>query len=504
MIDRNDAMEAKFTLESERGGIVEEPPFRILVLGDWSGDAERRPVEERTPIEIDRDNFDATIARLRVRLDLEMEGGMVLPIDFADLDDFHPDQIFRRVPAFSELRDLRKRLKSPDDFHQAAREVRDRMDVKDERVDTSAPEVAPSADEPPGEGDLLDAILTKPSGGAAAPKPGISTDLGHLVNDLVRPYLVSVDENEQSQMLAAVDAATSDLMRGILHDLRFQELEAAWRGLFFLVRRTETSPELKIHLYDISKSALTDNLKSISSLQDSLLYRHLIRDAIETPGGEPWAVTLGNYAFEPNVEDIASLIRISKLSAAANAPFISHIRPDVFGVSSLASHPDPADWNLSAETDEGKLWSALRGQAEAEFLGMCIPRFLSRLPYGAETDPVESFDFEEFADSTEHDHYLWSNPCFAAGQLLAESFSAYGWKMGKALRQDIEGLPIHVYKEDTETVYKPCSEVLLTQNACERLMEYGLMPLVSYKNTDKVKLARFQSVADTALRGMWS
>jgi type VI secretion system protein ImpC len=56
-----------------------------------------------------------------------------------------------------------------------------------------------------------------------------------------------------------------------------------------------------------------------------------------------------------------------------------------------------------------------------------------------------------------------------------------------------------------EKIYQPCAEVLITQAAAERLMEHGLMPLISYKNTDHVKLGRFQSIADpvTALRGRW-
>ena len=114
------------------------------------------------------------------------------------------------------------------------------------------------------------------------------------------------------------------------------------------------------------------------------------------------------------------------------------------------------------------------------------------------------FDFEELDGLPEHDNYLWANGCFAAGQLLAESFAASRWDMGRALQQDIEGLPVHVYKDGTETVYKPCGEVLLNDNAMQKLMDFGFMPLVTYKNSDRVKLARFHSIADTALKGMWN
>jgi len=201
---------------------------------------------------------------------------------------------------------------------------------------------------------------------------------------------------------------------------------------------------------------------------------------------------------------VATLMRVSKIASSANAPFVSHMRPEVVGVNSLAKKNNVRDWDLSGESDAGKLWAALCAQTDSQYLGMTIPRFLARLPYGSETEPLESFSFEEFDGAPVHDQYVWSNTAFIAAQLLAHSYSAYGWEMGRAIKQDVEGLPVHIYKEETETVYKPCGEVLLTEDACNKLIAHGLMPLVSYKNTDRVKLARFQSISDTALKGMWT
>jgi type VI secretion system protein ImpC len=199
-------------------------------------------------------------------------------------------------------------------------------------------------------------------------------------------------------------------------------------------------------------------------------------------------------------------MRIAKISAAADAPFISHMRPDVLGVKSLEKESDPSNWKLSGDDERTKLWTLLRAMPEAEYLGMTIPRFLSRLPYGRESEPLERFQFEEFDDVPKHDDYVWSNSCFVAALLLAQSFAANGWEMDQQFIQDVERLPMHVYKLDGETVFQPCAEVLLTQTGCEIMMEHGLMPLVSYKNTDHVKLARFQSISDpiTGLRGRWS
>ncbi len=491
----SDDLDTAVTLESSRTGIVEEPPFHILVLGDWSGDGEKRDLEDRRLIEIDRDEFDRVLANLKVRIELGFDDSTILPLEFAELDDFHPDAIFRKVSMFSELRDLREKLKNEDTFYSAARDVRERFNLRRESAAPDADIVEVPAD------DLLGAILSQPSGGAPAPKPRTSSDLGNLISDLVRPHLVSVDEDEQSAMLRAVDEATSGLMRKILHHKKFQELEAAWRGLYFLVRRTETSSDLKIFILDISKNELAADLKSAGNLEETVLYRLLVKDAYE---GDPWAVVVGNYGFLPDVDNIATLMRVSKVSSVAKAPFISHMRPDILGVHSLFEKSDVRDWQLSTDSDAGKLWAALRDQTDSAYLGMTIPRFLARLPYGADTEPLETFNFEEFAEAPVHDEYCWSNTVFIATQLLGESFSAYGWEMGRALKQDVEDLPVHIYKDGTETVYKPCGEVLLTEDACNKLMNHGLMPLVSFKNTDRVKLARFQSIADTKLKGRWT
>jgi type VI secretion system protein ImpC len=497
---------AEFTLEDNKSGVIEEPSFRMLFLGDWSGDATGDKGNIRRPFEIDRDNFDETIGRLGVGLDVDV-GGQILEMEFKALDDFHPDQIYRRVPLFDEFRDLRRRLNAEGTYYEAAREVRAMLGPTEAKTGSDAA-VQVDAGHVPADNpvDLLDAILSHPEGGEPPPTPRVSSELSHLIKELVRPHLTFVDEAEQSDMLAAVDAATAGLMRGILHNRKFQALEAAWRGLFFVARHVETSADLKMFILDVSKEEFIEELKSAENLSGTELYRILVTEAVENPGGEPWAAVFGNYAFSPDVDDVAALMRVSKICAAAGAPFVSQMRPDLLGINSMADDPESKTWKISNETDAGKLWTLLRGQAESGFLGMVTPRFLARLPYGSRTEPLEAFSFEEFTDEPVHYEYVWSNSCFAVARLLAESYSSYGWEMGRALKRDIEGLPLHVYDKGAETVFTPCSEVCLTDHACERLLDYGLMPLVTYKNSDHVQLVRFQSVADpvTALKGRWN
>ncbi|HMQ03526.1 MAG TPA: type VI secretion system contractile sheath large subunit [Pyrinomonadaceae bacterium] len=489
-------LETEVTLGSEKGGVIDEPIFQLLILGNWAGEGSRHSLDRRRPIEIDRDNFDDVIKGLGVRLHLNI-GESRIDLTFNSIDDFHPDEIYRNVPLFAELRDLRKRLRNADTFNSAAREVRewsesDRLEGNEKGEDPAA---EPGSFVPD---NLLDSILSKPEGGGAAPKPAVSDDLSRLVGKIVRPHLVSVDEDEQTEMLRAVDEATSSLMRALLHDRSFRELESAWRGLFFMVRRTDTSSDLRLFILDVLKDELSEDLRSDDGSQ-------VVGRIASGRNEDPFAAVFGNFAFEPTVDDVAALIRLAQASARLKTPFVSHLKPDVFGIQTFVDHTDPEAWDLSGESSEGKLWNAMTEISETRYLGLAMPRFLVRLPFGAETEPLETFSFEEFTETFSHEDYLWANPVFAVAQMLAQTYTECGWDFGNRFVQDMDGLPLHVYKRDGETIYLPCSEVQLSQNAADVLAEQGIMPLVSFKNADQIRLVRFRSVcrSEPSLAGRW-
>ncbi len=506
-------LETKVTLENTATPIPEDEIFRILLLGDWSGRenrANQTDLPQAQPLIVDRDNFDDVMKKLDVRLDLEFQGneGNILSLNFSEIDDFHPDNIFQQIPLFSELRDLRRKLLKPDSFEEAASEVRSWFTTTDNQANETVETQPASEINQPVPDNLLDQILSQPTESSSVSKnPSVaSSELSSFIREIVQPHLVKTDRVEQSKLLAVIDEVTSDFMRKILYHPQFRALESAWRGLYFLVRRVETDVDLKLLILDISKNEISDNLKSVKNLTDSILYKWLVKDASGTLGGEPWTAVCGNYNFGLNLVDIATLIRLGKISTVANAPFISHIKPVMLGITSLAANPDPRDWQIAADSTEIKLWETLRGLPEAEYIGLAIPRFLARLPYGAETDPTETFAFEELESFDNHEQYLWANPSFVCAMLLANSFSNSGWEMGESFLTKVDGLPTHLYQADGETKTKPCAEVVLTENACERLLEQGLMPLLSYRNSDLVRLARFQSIASPlkSLSGRWS
>ena len=507
MFPSDSSLETKFTFESAAQPLPEESPFHILLVGNWSG-KENSDAPLSKPIVIDRDNFEEVMAKFNVHLDIAIDndGQNHLSLSFNELDDFHPDSIFRRVSLFSELRDLRRRLLSENTFNEAAREVHSWFDEKQIPPSEPVKEIVSQIEVSNVDSEnLLDNILSQTIGETQA-KAVHSTELNKLLNNIVKPFIIQTDENEQAQLLKVLDDATSDLMRSILHHPKFQELESAWRGVYLLVRKIETDVDLKIFLLDLSKDELTANLKNSNNLIDTEIYKRLVKDTIEIPGCESWAVVCGNYSFGANIDDIAALIRISQISEIANAPFISNVLPEIFGIPSLASAPSSTDWSSSGNLNDRKFWTTLRSLPESGFLGFATPRFLTRLPYGRDTNPTETFSFEEFKDISEHDNYLWSNPSFICALLLAQTYRKFGWEISRNFQQSLSDLPMHIYQEDDETKTKPCAEILMTEITFQKLLDEGLMPLISYKNSDRIQLGGFQSVSssDNKLKGKWS
>lgn len=487
-----------------------ETPFRIAILGDFSGRTNRgvsdaKAIGKRRAVLVDRDNFDEVLSRSGAEIQLPMGEGGSLRLRFSDLDDFHPDRVFQNLEVFGKLRDLRTRLQNPATFQETAKELglRSSDPAAPPRKPDASPVVAPSAARL-ASGSLLDEMIEQTESRVVTDRPRRPSDEVHdFAQRVVAQHLVSTPDPRQPETLAVIDRAVGSLMRAVLHNPDFQALEAIWRATFFLVRQLETGSQLKLYLIDISRQELATDLSSTTDLRNTGIYRLLVEESVETPGAEPWTIVVGNYTFGPGDEDAALLSQMAKIAHGAGAPFLAEASAHLLGCSSLASTPHPREWNAPEKLARG--WADLRYLRESEAVGLTLPRFLLRLPYGKKTSPTESFDFEEFPDLPIHEDYLWGNPAFAVALLLGQSFSESGWGMRPGTAAAIERLPVHIYRRDGEPESKPCAEVLLTEDAAERIVEVGLMPLVSFRDRDLVRLGRFQSIADPPrpLAGRW-
>lgn len=504
----DESLESKVTLETESTPLPEDLPFNILMIGDWGGssDFSSKPLSARKFVEIDRDEFDDVMRKITPQVNLKFDGSAnnSLRLTFESLDDFHPDSIFQRISLFSDLRSIRQKLKKSDTFDEAAREVRSwySTPAKELQDDVSTSEPSVSSFE---SGNLLDQILDNKPIDNLNRQNVSKSPLSEFIGNIIAPHIVKTDFEEQSKLLAIVDEVISDLMRNILHHRDFQQLESAWRGLYFLVKRVETDNKLKIFFAQMTKEELLGNLSAVNSLSDSQFYKWMVEDEISSVQTKHWAVACGNYEFGVNIEDAAALMRIAKIAEAAKCPFISQVGTEIFGVSSFAHSFDNNAWKISQETSAYKLWSALRAIPESGYLAMSLPRFLGRLPYGEQTEPTESFSFEEFKDAPEHAHYLWLNPSFASVYGLAKQFSLNEWDIDQNNAVDLENLPLHIYKSEEETLTKPCAEIYMTENIYNSIVGQGIMALISFKGEDRVRLSALRSISieSSDLKGRW-
>ena len=481
-----------------------QTPFCIAILGDFSGRANRGLVEpksigERRPYLVDRDNFDEVLSKLHPELHLTTDGGTPLVFSFSELDDFHPDRLFENK-AFQKLKGLRERVQDSSSFAEIAEELGLRR--ASAARDNDGPRISPPSPVRLASGSLLDEMIEQTESRIAL-EPSRKTDEVHeFARKLAAKYSVSAPDPRQPDVVAAVDGAISDTMRVILHHPDLQALESLWRAMFLLVRQIETGPQLKIYLIDISKQELAADMKASEDLRNSGIFRLLVEKAIDTPGADPWTVVVGNFKLGSESEDMELLAKLAVVARRAGAAFLGEADPSLLGCSALETSPHPRDWNDSKVQDS---WKQLRSRPESASVALALPRFLLRLPYGRETAPVESFDFEEFSGPPSHGGYLWGNPAFAVALLLGQSFTDAGWEMRPGSLSQIENLPLHTYRIEGDSHLKPCAEVLLTEEAVERILDRGLIPLVSYKGRDSVRVGRFQSIADpqSPVSGRW-
>jgi len=486
--------------------------FRVLLVGDFSGrDARgaKEPLAGRRVRFLDVDNWEQVLASLRPEVTVPAgKDGPPIAIRPAEIDDFHPDNLFDKLEVFQALRSLRKRLADPASFDDAAAEVRS-WASEPAAPGAPSPAAEPAGPEAPAEaqGDMLGRLLgdRPPQAEQATPAETAKSSIDAILRSVVGPYVVPDTDKEQAALLGRVDEAAAAQMRAILHDAGFQALEAAWRGVHFLVTHIETDEDLRLHLMDATKTELIADLMAGDDLQSTAWFQTLVTQTVGTQGGKPWSLVAGTFAFDKALVDAALLGRLAKVAKAAGAPFVAAARDRVAGCESLAASPDPDTWTLAPDADAEAAWAELRKLPEAGWLALGLPRMLLRLPYGPKTDAIDRFEFEEFVEGCGHECYLWASPALALVQVLAAGFREHGWQMAAELYRDVEDLPMHVYTADGERQIMPCAEVYLSDRAGLALQEMSLTALLSVRGRNVLRVRGIASLADppAALAGRW-
>ncbi len=305
-------------------------------------------------------------------------------------------------------------------------------------------------------------------------------------------------------MIAELDRALSEQVNEIMHHADFQELESAWRGLHHLVSNSETDTMLKIRVLNISKIELGKTLKRYkgTNWDQSPIFKKLYEAEYGQLGGEPYGCIVGDYYFDQSPPDVELLGEVAKICASAHAPFISAAAPTLFQMESWQELSNPRDLQKIFSTPEYASWRSLRDSDDARYLGLTLPRFLARQPYGAKSDPVEEFDFEEDVSGAGPGKFTWANSAYAMAVNINRSFKLYGWCSrirGIESGGAVTGLPTHTFPTDDGGVDMTCpTEIAISDRREAELAKSGFMPLLHKKNSDLAAFIGAQSLQKPA------
>jgi type VI secretion system protein ImpC len=291
-----------------------------------------------------------------------------------------------------------------------------------------------------------------------------------------------------NKQVARIDELLTRQLNAIMHDEKFQKLEASWRGLHDMVMNTETGTHLKLRLLNVTRDELLKDLAKAVDKDQSQLFKKIYEEEYGTFGGSPYSLMIGDYYFGRHPEDITLLRKISEVAAAAHAPFISAASPKLFDMGSFTELAVPRDLSKVFESAELDGWRSFREGEDSRYVTLTMPRYAVRLPYGEATKPVENFGFEEDVDGRDHNKYLWANSAYLLGLRITEAFAKYRWCAairGVEGGGKVESLNTHKFKTSEGDIAVKCpTEISITDRREKELNDLGFVSLLHAKGTD--------------------
>jgi type VI secretion system protein ImpC len=313
------------------------------------------------------------------------------------------------------------------------------------------------------------------------------------------------------ELVARIDQLLSIALTAVLQSPGFKHVEATWRGLAHLVFNTETSPMLKLKVFNATQDELAKDMDKAVEFDQSALFKLVYEAEYGTFGGYPYSLLIGGYELGAGGADIEFLKKISAVAAAAHAPFIAAASTGMFGLSGFDKLDQPRDLAKIFENAELTAWREFRETEDSRYVSLVLPRVLLRLPYGKpekrNTMPCEGVNFEEnmtgadlhpFVNSKgeitgypkpDKQRFLWGNPAYMLAERITNAFSLYNWTAairgveGGGL---VENLPLYTYTSDAGSSALFCPiEVSITDRREKELNELGFISLIHCKGSGR-------------------
>jgi type VI secretion system protein ImpC len=338
---------------------------------------------------------------------------------------------------------------------------------------------------------LLDRIVTEGKMARDISQQTHAKDLvGEFVNQVLSEGLTIKNDTVAGikDRIGQIDSLLSDQLNEIMHDPSFQQLEASWRGLNYLVMNSETGTQLKIRVLNLTKKELLNDMEKATEFDQSVMFKQIYEEEYGTFGGNPYSLLVGDFEFGRHPQDMSILEKMSGVAAAAHAPFIASASPKLFDMDSFNELGVPRDMSKAFESTELTKWRSFRESEDSRYVTLTLPHMLLRLPYGPDTVPVDGFDYREDVDGRDSTKYLWGSSAYGLAQRITNAFAQYKWCAairgveGGGL---VEGLPAHTFKTDSGDVALKCpTETAITDRREKELSDLGFIALCHAKGTD--------------------
>ena len=342
------------------------------------------------------------------------------------------------------------------------------------------------------EGSIVDRLLETIDTGRAVTRSeedrqGVGRAVAYVVDIVAksaeRPD--RIDGQLIDSFIAELDRKLGEQLDEVLHHEEFQRLESAWRGLYFLVDRTDFETNTQIHILNASKEELTEDFEYVGDPLEGGLFTQMYRDRYDQYGAEPVSVVVANYDFDNSTQDIALMRNIADVASACHTPVITAAGPTFFGRESFEDLSDITRLETIFDSPAYLNWKNFRESENSRYINLTVPKFLLRVPYGEGTIRTKGFEYAEGVKAEEHEKYLWGNAAFALAANINASFAGHGWPsniVGPKAGGLVDNLPIHVY-EVGEGIqqYKIPLEIKIGDMLEVDLAEHGFIPLLVHE-----------------------
>lgn len=326
-------------------------------------------------------------------------------------------------------------------------------------------------------------------------KPG---QLGDKIDELIERETPECSLGDGRH--ATIKQLMHDHVASVLDNPDFRYLERNWRDLFRLCDEVETD-EVLIDVLDVGPYELaTDMEDHRNDIFTSALFKKIYVEEYDRYGGRPFAAMIGLYHLNNNDEDISFLETVAQIANAAHCPFITGVGPEFFG-SDIKSWSDlEAIGDIEAHLNLPKFgkWNRLREAAEAAYVGLTLPGYLARQPWGAEEKQLGNGEVK-YNETTNgfRDHYLWGNSAALFAGNLVRSFEGSGWCQyirgvkGGGL---VQGLTVHTLKRHGKEEAQPPVEFEIADYREFQFSKAGLIPLIHCKGSSDATFFSAQSI----------